>query len=81
MNKRDCLYCKRPTVQVVGVNSSEFLIETIKCSFCGKTWKDFRGVVDATSPIISIQRNTGSSDSKPIKPEGNDKLPEDNKNN
>ena len=63
MNKRDCLYCKRPTVQVVGVNSSEFLIETIKCSFCGKTWKDF------------------SSDSKPIKPEGNDKLPEDNKNN
>jgi len=76
-----CLYCKSILTKVTGIESNVFVIETIKCFSCGKTWKDISGVNDETSPIISIQRNTGSSDSEPTKHEGDDKLPEDNKNN
>lgn len=57
----DCLYCKAKTVQTSGVKDREnFIIYSQICTTCRRGWKDFKGVDNENSPILSLQRNTSN---------------------
>ena len=45
--------------------TDDFKITPVRCVACGATWKDFEGKDNETSPVISIQRNTGDTSSLP----------------
>lgn len=64
----DCLYDKlHKQVQIIKTETTEdFIIKTLQCRLCSRSWKDFEGIKDVASPVISIQRQkslpTGGQD-------------------
>ena len=63
----DCLYCRFPDARMLRVEQGdEFIVETMRCMKCHKTWKDFKGNSIENSPILSIQRQKSEPDNKSL---------------
>lgn len=67
-SKVTCLYCKKETCitdpDKIEKTSENIIIRPLICRSCGKSWKDFYGADNESSPVISIQRNSSTDNDK-----------------
>jgi hypothetical protein len=63
-----CLHCKSVGHCITDSDKIEtvdnIIVRPIICTRCKNNWKDFYGVDNEASPVISIQRNASSNPSK-----------------
>jgi hypothetical protein len=80
----ECLHCKHKGKCITDPDRIEtvdnIIVRPIKCTVCHHAWKDFyEANKDENSIILELSRNPSNNNSRSASGEGNNKLPESEK--